>query len=88
MTRPAVTCTIGGLAAVYSGLYTARQAALLGWMEGDAGALEAALGVMVLALWPWSALWVIGLLVGIRMVFAGTSMLAPGLAPRGAMGPV
>jgi predicted acetyltransferase len=40
--RPAMTCSIQGLAAVYSGLYTARQAALLGWVEGDAGALEAA----------------------------------------------
>jgi len=40
--RPAVACTINGLTAVYSGLYTARQAALLGWMEGEPGALEAA----------------------------------------------
>jgi predicted acetyltransferase len=40
--RPAITSSIQGLAAVYSGLYTARQAALLGWLEGEPGALEAA----------------------------------------------
>lgn len=39
--RPAITCTINGLAAVYSGMYTARQAAGLGWIEGDAGAMDA-----------------------------------------------
>jgi predicted acetyltransferase len=40
--RPAVTCSINALAAMYSGLYTATQAALLGWAEGEHGALEAA----------------------------------------------
>ena len=40
--RPALTCEIGKFAAIYTGLYTASQAALLGWAEGEAGALEAA----------------------------------------------
>lgn len=40
--RPAITCEIGALASLYSGFYTATQAALLGWVEGEHGALEAA----------------------------------------------
>jgi predicted acetyltransferase len=40
--RPAITCQIGALAPLYSGLYTATQGALLGWVEGERGALEAA----------------------------------------------
>jgi predicted acetyltransferase len=40
--RPALTLSINALAAIYSGFYTARQAALLGWAEGNDAALEAA----------------------------------------------
>ncbi len=40
--RPAITCEIRALASLYSGFYTATQAALLGWVEGEKGALEAA----------------------------------------------
>jgi predicted acetyltransferase len=39
--RPAISCGIGALAAIYSGLYTASQGVQLGWIEGDPGALEA-----------------------------------------------
>ncbi len=40
--RPAITCGIGALASLYSGFYTATQGALLGWVEGEPGALESA----------------------------------------------
>ncbi len=51
--RPAMTATINGLAAVYSGMYTATQAAGLGWVEGDRGALEAADAVFGGGGVPW-----------------------------------
>jgi predicted acetyltransferase len=51
--RPALTTTINGLAAVYTGLYTATQAAGLGWMEGEPGALEAADAVFGGGGVPW-----------------------------------
>jgi predicted acetyltransferase len=53
MARPALTTTINGLAAVYSGMYTATQAAGLGWMEGEKGALEAADAVFGGGGVPW-----------------------------------
>lgn len=40
--RPGMSVTVGGLAAIYSGYASARQAAALGWAEGDPAALEAA----------------------------------------------
>jgi predicted acetyltransferase len=40
--RPAISCSVGALASLYSGLYTATQAAVLGWIEGEHAALEAA----------------------------------------------
>ncbi len=46
------------------------------------GVLELLLGVLILTGWPGSAAWVIGLFIGIRMVFSGTSMIALGLSPR------
>jgi len=40
--RPTITCEVGALASLYSGFYTATQGALLGWVEGERNALEAA----------------------------------------------
>ncbi|HMN41585.1 MAG TPA: GNAT family N-acetyltransferase [Phycisphaerales bacterium] len=51
--RPAITATINGLAAVYSGMYTATQAAGLGWVEGDRGALKAGGAVVGGGGVPW-----------------------------------
>ena len=47
------------------------------------GVLEFLLGLIILTGWPGSSAWVIGLFLGIRMLFSGTSMVALGLAPRG-----
>jgi uncharacterized membrane protein HdeD (DUF308 family) len=37
---------------------------------------------MILAQWPTSSLWVLGMFLGIDMLFAGSSWLAMGLALR------
>lgn len=53
--RPAITCEVRGLAAVYSGLYTASQAGILGWVEGERGALESADAIFGGFGTPWMA---------------------------------
>jgi uncharacterized membrane protein HdeD (DUF308 family) len=46
------------------------------------GVIDVALGIMIWMEWPASALWVIGLFVGISMVFRGVHWIALGLALR------
>ena len=46
------------------------------------GVLGLLLGVMLWAEWPDSALWAVGLLVGINLVFGGSSLVAVALAAR------
>lgn len=46
------------------------------------GVISVALGVMILQQWPVSGLWVIGLFIGIDMVFNGWSLIMLGLAAR------
>jgi uncharacterized membrane protein HdeD (DUF308 family) len=47
------------------------------------GIITLALGVMILAGLPSTAAWALGLLVGIDMVFGGSSLIAVALAARG-----
>ncbi|NNJ66103.1 MAG: HdeD family acid-resistance protein [Xanthomonadales bacterium] len=58
-----------------------------GWMTFN-GAVTIALGWMILRGWPVSGLWAIGILVGIRLVFAGITMLTLGSAARTAAKPL
>jgi uncharacterized membrane protein HdeD (DUF308 family) len=46
------------------------------------GILSLILGVMIWAQWPASGLWVIGLLVGIQLLFTGWSLVMLALAAR------
>jgi len=52
-----------------------------GWILFD-GIVTLILGVLVWKQWPSSSLWVIGTLVGISMIFTGTTRLMIGLAAR------
>jgi uncharacterized membrane protein HdeD (DUF308 family) len=52
-----------------------------GWLLFD-GIVTLILAVMIWRTWPSSAVWVIGLLVGISMLFSGTSRLVLSLAAR------
>jgi uncharacterized membrane protein HdeD (DUF308 family) len=54
-----------------------------GWMVAS-GVVDLILAAMVLAGLPGSALWAIGLLVGINMLFGGTALVAMALAARNA----
>lgn len=52
-----------------------------GWMTFN-GLIAVVLGVMIMKGWPSSAAWVIGLLVGIRLVFSGIVILTLGSTGR------
>jgi uncharacterized membrane protein HdeD (DUF308 family) len=51
------------------------------------GLLDVVLGVLILADYPPSALWVLGLFLGINLVFRGVNWIGLGLAIRSAMLP-
>ncbi len=51
-----------------------RSAAGSGWILVD-GTVTLILGLMVWRQWPSSSLWAIGTLVGISMIFTGTTRL-------------
>src|SRR5947209_770528 len=46
------------------------------------GVVSLALGLMIWRQWPWSGLWVIGLFVGIDMIFYGWSLVMLAVAVR------
>ncbi|HXX10084.1 MAG TPA: DUF308 domain-containing protein [Burkholderiales bacterium] len=52
-----------------------------GWLVFD-GLISLVLGILVLAQWPVSGLWVIGLFVGIRLIFFGSAWIAMALGLR------
>ena len=52
-----------------------------GWMVFN-GALRMVLGIMIYRQFPTSATWLVGLLVGIRLLFAGWTMILLGSATR------
>lgn len=50
-----------------------------GWMTFN-GAVTLLLAYLILSGWPETAFWVVGMLVGIRLLFAGITMLTMGTA--------
>jgi uncharacterized membrane protein HdeD (DUF308 family) len=52
-----------------------------GWQAAD-GIITLLLGLLVLAQWPASGLWVIGLLLGIDLIFYGSAWMALALGLR------
>ena len=57
-----------------------------GWHMID-GAINILLGLMIFARFPSSALWVIGLFIGVDLVFYGATWIAIAMAIRGAGAP-
>lgn len=56
-----------------------------GWMLFG-GIVSVLLGWMIWRQWPVSGAWAIGILVGIKLIFAGSSMFFIGMAGRTAVG--
>lgn len=58
-----------------------------GWMLFG-GSVSILLGFMIWRQWPLSGAWAIGILVGIKLIFAGMAMAGIGAAGRGLAGQV
>jgi len=54
-----------------------------GWILAS-GVVDLILAAIILAGFPGTALWALGLLVGINMIFGGASLVGLGLAARSA----
>ncbi|HXY33536.1 MAG TPA: DUF308 domain-containing protein, partial [Planctomycetaceae bacterium] len=57
-----------------------------GWVMLN-GLITAGLGILIWRQWPLSGLWVIGLFVGIEMIFYGWSLVMLSLVVKGAVVP-
>jgi uncharacterized membrane protein HdeD (DUF308 family) len=75
---------VGGVFKIIAAL--SNRFAAWGWPLVS-GLIDLILGVMIWSEWPASALWVIGLFVGISLVFRGANWIGLGLALRGLRGP-
>ena len=70
---------IGGLFQILGASFTFLPG--FGWHVLD-GAISLILGLLVLRQWPASGLWVIGLFVGINLIFYGSAWVALALSLR------
>jgi uncharacterized membrane protein HdeD (DUF308 family) len=72
-----------GVASIMYGVDHRKEASSRsGWIIAS-GVIDLILAAIIFSGLPGSAAWAIGLLVGINMVFGGTSMIAMALAARG-----
>jgi uncharacterized membrane protein HdeD (DUF308 family) len=65
--------------------FTQKAGRSMSWLVVLNGVVTLILGIMVLNRWPVSALWLIGLYVGISLLLSGVSLLAAALATRKAL---
>jgi uncharacterized membrane protein HdeD (DUF308 family) len=65
--------------------FTNRAGHRMSWLVALNGVVTLILGIMVLNQFPSSALWLIGLYVGISLLMSGVSLLAAALAARKAI---
>jgi uncharacterized membrane protein HdeD (DUF308 family) len=71
---------VGGLFQIIGSIAVALPG--WGWQVAD-GLITLVLGLLVLAQWPASGLWVIGLFIGIDLIFYGAAWIALALGLRG-----
>ncbi|MBW4440241.1 MAG: HdeD family acid-resistance protein [Plectolyngbya sp. WJT66-NPBG17] len=62
--------------------FTHRAGHRMSWLVALNGVVTLILGIMVLNRFPYSAIWLIGLYVGISLLMSGTSLLAAALTLR------
>jgi len=73
---------VEGVASIMYAIEHKRQlSGRWGWMLAS-GVVDLILAAIILAGLPGTALWALGVLVGINMVFGGTSLIGLGLAAR------
>jgi len=68
--------------------FTNRAGQSMSWLVVLNGIITLILGILVINGWPSTALWFIGLYVGISLLFSGVSLLAAALAARKTMADV
>ncbi|WP_322516920.1 HdeD family acid-resistance protein [Rhodopseudomonas palustris] len=66
---------------MYALQHRGRLSERWGWMLA-AGVLDIIVAFIIISGWPGTAAWAVGLLVGINLVFGGTSLIAMALAAR------
>lgn len=66
--------------------FTNRSGHRLSWLVALNGVITLILGIMVLNRFPSSALWLVGLYVGLSLLLSGVSLLAAALATRKTIG--
>lgn len=77
-----------GILFIVEGIYTIimafvhRSGHRLSWLVALNGVITLILGIMVLNRFPYSAIWLIGLYVGISLLMTGSSLLTAALAIR------
>ena len=71
-----------GLAEIFAGAALTEGRAGKGWLIFD-GIATLILGVMIFTGFPLSGLFAIGVLLGVKLLFAGTTMLTLGVAAGG-----
>lgn len=80
-----------GILFIVEGIYTIIMAFVnktghrMFWLVVLNGVITLILGIMVLNQFPFSAIWLIGLYVGISLLMSGVSLLAAALAARKAL---
>lgn len=62
--------------------FTYRAGRSMSWFVAINGIITLILGILVINRWPFSSLWLIGLYVGISLLFSGASLLGSALAAR------
>lgn len=65
--------------------FTNRAGHRMSWLVALNGIITLILGIMVLNRFPFSAIWLIGLYVGISLLMSGVSLLVAALATRRAI---
>ena len=77
---------VEGVASIMYGIEHRREASSRsGWIIAS-GVIDLILAAIIFSGLPGTAFWALGLLVGINMVFGGTSLIAMALAARGEAG--
>ena len=71
--RVSVFFLVAGLYQLFASMWTHLPG--WGWQAAN-GAVSAIMGVLLLMQWPASGLWVVGLFVGIDLIFYGWAWIA------------
>jgi uncharacterized membrane protein HdeD (DUF308 family) len=73
-----IALIIGGILRVFLATRM-KQGTPWGWMAFS-GVISFFLGLMIVAYWPWSSFEVLGILLGVDLIFMGSGWIAIGLA--------